>query len=246
MNGIICRAITSGNSINYVTEKIQDGIITKLPEPLTDSLATVLQNDKKYGVLKPRDGKSFSYKIISLDKEVTEKQVLRSITSALFNYKLYLQLEYHRCRGIESPDITVSFKSISEDPTLNTSTLAYMYYPLGGKTNGVMVINSMFYWTSHGEGIDMFFIDPVHYPTPGSSKNKGQTHDLDKVITHEFGHGIFGLPHYEGTMAPRYDLMDEYLDDTTIFRASQKIPKRNMLDSKFKRLLSHLKIRSER
>lgn len=243
MNGIICRAITSGN---YITEKIQDGIITKLPDQLSDSISTVLLNDKKYGLLRPRDGKSFSYKILSLDKEVTERQVVRAVSSALFNWHLHLNLDYHKCKSNELPDITIQFKSIAEDPTLNTSTLAYMYYPLGGKTNGVMVINTMFYWTNNGEGIDMYFIDPIHYPTPGSSKNKGETHDLDKVLTHEFGHGIFGLPHLSGTMAPRYDLMEEYLDEETIFRASQKIPKRNMIESKFKRLLAHLKIRSER
>lgn len=243
---VICRALTSGNSISYVTEQVKNGkVMARLHEPIPTDLKSVIKNDKMYGLLKPKDGKSFSYRIYNKDGELTHRQVRRGITSALFRWFLEVDIDFHRARIGEDSDLKIYFKSEEEDELLTSSTLAYMYYPLGSSNNGVMVINKRFFWTNHGRGIDMHYIDPVNYPELGSGVI-GRTHDLDQVCTHEFGHGIFGLPHYEGTMAPRYDLMEEFLHMNDILRASAKVGRKHMFKRKYYRLSNWIRISSER
>jgi hypothetical protein len=122
-----------------------------------------------------------------------------------------------------------------------------MYYPLGGSTNGICVINTRFYWTLSGKAVNMHLIDPIHYPDESTAPVQGMSWDLDQVLGHEFGHGILGLQHYiEGLMAYRYDLMTEFTIDVDIIRGSQKIPKRNILASLLKRKFDWLKIGSDR
>jgi len=248
MSYIICRAIAGGHhSARFVTEKIEDGkVVGKITNNAT-SLSSIIESDKKYGFLKPKNGKYYTYKILSVDTELTDKRVHKAVMNALHRWGFKLKIEYKRAKPDEAVDITIRFSSEQEDSLLNSSTLAYMYYPLGGSFNGTMVINTRFYWTLSGKAVNLHFIDPIHYPDVMTAPIQGQSWDLDQVMGHEFGHGIFGLQHFEtGLMAYRYDLMTEYTEDPDIIRASQKVPKRNILDSLVKRKMDWLRVASDR
>jgi hypothetical protein len=172
-------------------------------------------SDKKFGVLKPKNGLYFTYKILSVDTELTHKKVHKAVANALNRWHFPLKFDFKRAIDGEAVDITIQFNSEAEDPILNSSTLAYMYYPLGGITNGKMVINTRFFWTLDGKAVNMHFIDPIHYPDVTTAPIQGLSHDLDQVMGHEFGHGILGLQHFfEGLMAFRYDLMAEFTTAT--------------------------------
>ena len=232
---MICKAIEYGNTVEFVSVKVA-GLT---PE-------TQLRDDKRYGFLKPTDG-ILRWKAINGDIEISDRNVRRAISHAFFRWSLHVPIKFKRVRAGEVADITFEFRSEAEDAILNSSTLAYMYYPLGGVTDGVCVINTRFYWTNHGKGIDMHYIDPLHYPTLGSGV-VGKTHDLDQVLGHEIGHGIFGLPHSQGglnIMSPNYGIMFEYLTDEDVVRAQAKAGERIIISRHVTRLLNWLKLRSE-
>lgn len=247
MNGIICRALVGGNNrVSFVTEKLENGKVVGKIETLSDSLNTIILSDKKFGVLKPKNGVYFTYKALNKDVEITDKNVDKAIRMAMNRWSFPLNFTYRRAKEGEAVDLTFEFKSESEDSILNSSTLAYMYYPIGGLNNGRCVINTRFWWTLSGSGVDLHLQDPIHYPTP-TGKTQGQSWDLDQVLGHELGHGLLGLQHYiEGLMAYRYDLMSELTAEADIIRGSQKIPKRNILASFLKRKFDWLKIGSDR
>lgn len=250
MSELICRAITAGNKIEYVTEKISDGkIIGVLETSQNHDLEQIFKDDKKYGLLLPRDGKSYSYRVLNGDSEISLSSVKKAVQSALLSWWIELEFDFHRAQEEEMADITIQFRSEDEDSILNSSTLAYMYYPLGGKNNGVCVVNTRFYWTLNGNAVNMHLIDPVHYPDPKTAPVQGLSHDLDQVLKHEFGHGIFGLPHIVSilrVMSASYGKMAEWLHIDDILRAAQKIPRRNMATRKYNRLKVWIKSRSER
>mgnify|MGYP001585625270 CR=1 FL=1 len=246
MNGIICRAIISGNGVDYATEKIENNKAVGKIDQTTSSIDTIILSDKKFGVLKPKNGVYFTYKALNKDVEITDKNVDRAIKNAFNRWSFPLNFSYKRAKDGEAVDFTFEFRSESEDSILNSSTLAYMHYPIGGLYNGKCVINTRFWWTLSGSGVDLHLQDPIHYTTP-TGKTQGQSWDLDKVLGHELGHGLLGLQHFiEGLMAYRYDLMTEITAEVDITRGSQKIPKRNIIASLLKRKFDFLKIFSDR
>jgi hypothetical protein len=205
----------------------------------------ILENDKRFGVLKPKNGKSYGYYIKNKDLELTNRQVRKMITRGIFRWYIELDFEFHRANDVESADLVFEFRSEQDDPLLSKVTLAYMFYPLGGPNNGLCVINIRPWFTLHGEGIDIHFMDPVNYPEMGSG-TEGSTIDGDQVIGHELGHGLLGLPHVAGIMAPNYSLMEEFPVDIDVIRGSAKIPKRSWTSRKYKRLKEWLTHASER
>ena len=243
---IICRAITSGNAIKFRSEKIINGkTIGILDDPISIDLENVINNDKKYGLLIPKNGKSFGYFIVNKDKEITHKQARKGVYNALFRWWLELKFEFHRAKTLEEADLKFYFRTEEEDEILNSSTLAYMFYPLGSKNNGICVINMRFWWTLSGQGVDLHLQDPVNYPNP-TGKTQGSSWDLDQVLGHEIGHGVFGLPHYIGMMASNYGEMEEYLTLEDILRGGAKVGRKNMLQRKYNKLKLRLYIRSDK
>ena len=232
-NGFICRALSNGKfeSVNS----------------FGTTLSQQLKDDKKFGFLKPTNG-VLRYKILNFDSEITEKQTRRAVALAFLGWGLYTPIRFKRTRAGESADITIEFKSEENDEILDSNTLAYMYYPVGGKNDGECVVNTRFYWTNHGNGIDMHYIDPVHYPTTKSTNPIGKTYDLDQILRHEFGHGVFGLPHSQREdkiMSSNERFMSEHLTSEDIVRSQAKAGIRTGLRHRWQLLMRWYRKRSD-
>jgi len=243
MYDLICRATNTGNSVGFTTEMVKDGKIIGRAESDVQSLANLINSDKSYGLLKPKNGKYFTYKIMSLDKEITDSQMIKATSRALNRWAFKLKLKYSKADSGEEVDIKIYFRSEEEDPLLTSSTIAYMYYPLGSTYNGIMVINTRYYFTLSGNAVNMHYIDPVHYPDPKTAPIQGASIDLDVVMYHEFGHGILGLQHdvHAGNgMAYRYDLMSEMPSTRDLSRGAAKIGYRDDNKSYLERLWNYL------
>ena len=243
MNDLICRVTNSGNSIGFATEIVKDGKVIGKVENNVQSLANLITSDKSYGLLKPKNGKYFTYKIMSLDKEITNSQMIKATLRALNRWAFKLKLKYSKAELGEDVDIKIYFRSEAEDPLLNSSTIAYMYYPLGSANNGIMVINTRYYFNLSGNAVNMHYIDPEHYPDPKTAPVQGASIDLDVVMFHEFGHGILGLQHDTlagNGMAYRYDLMSELASSRDLSRGAAKIGYREDSESYLQRLWNYL------
>lgn len=83
MYDLICRATNTGNSVGFATEMIKDGKIIGRAESDVQSLANLINSDKSYGLLKPKNGKYFTYKIMSLDKEITDSQMTKDYITSI-------------------------------------------------------------------------------------------------------------------------------------------------------------------
>jgi len=235
MNEAICRVIRSGNKLEFKTEYVKYGnIIGRASDPNGNEVQTIIASDKKFGLLKPKNGKSYGYFITNKDDEVTNRQVRRAVAMALWRWKLGLKFEFHKAKSKQEADLVFEFRNESDDPILNSSTLAYMYYPLGGSNNGHCIINRRFYWNLSGNPVSMHFIDPVHYPDITTAPIQGLAHDLDQVLGHEIGHGVFGLQHFEGIMASHYGIMGEFATKIDFIRAGAKgVELRGTLNRKY-------------
>lgn len=231
MNETICKVIAWNNGkIEYSS--------------VTISGNNVIENDKKYGFLIPTNG-VLTFSVTNRDGEINEKGVDRAVKYALQEWGLYVPITFKKVPS--NGNIRIEFKSESEDELLTPNTLAYMYYPLGGINNGKCVVNTRFYWTNHGKGIDMYKIDPIHYQP--NSGVMGATHDLDKVLRHEFGHGVFGLPHdvnSNNIMSGNYGVMREHLSDMDISRARAKAGTKQLHPNILKRWINWITHASER
>jgi len=230
---IVCRAKTDGT---YDSVRVF-GV----------TLEQQFADDQKYGVLKPKNG-VLKYIILNNDEEITEKQTKRAVSMALFGWRMHVPIKFRRVKNRIEADITVQFNSEEQDSLLDKNTLAYMYYPLGGINNGKCVVNKRFYWTNHGNGIDMHKIDPIHYPVPRTTNPMGKTWDLDKVLRHEFGHGVFGLPHSQSEariMSAGESYMAEHFHQEDILRAQNKAGIATGMLHRLKQLTGWYKIRSD-
>lgn len=234
INGdIICRALTDGT---YDSVKVSGY-----------SLSNQLLDDKKYGFLEPTNGKLY-YILLNYDKEIKDKRARRAVSMALFGWRIRVPIKFRRVRKVEDADITVEFRSEAEDALLNPNTLAYMYYPLGGKNDGKCVVNTKFYWTNDGKAVDMHKIDPLHYPVESDSNPRGKTYDLDQVLRHEFGHGVFGLPHSQHddvVMTGNESRMHEHLQDEDVIRAQAKAGVNNSMTHRLLSILGWYRLRSD-
>ena len=214
MQPMICRAIVNNGVLSF--NSVTVGGIT---------IAEQIASDKVFGFLKPKNG-IITYSITNGDDEITEKQVLHAVRYAFMGWAFYVPIKF--VHVIRDGMVRIKFKSEEEDLILNKNTLAYMYYPTGGITDGIMVINKRFYWTNDGKAVNMHLIDPIHYPNPVTAPVQGMSWDLDKVIRHELGHGIFGLSHSQNKyriMSGGYEIMDEHITPEDVVRAQAKAGK---------------------
>ena len=215
-------------------------------------LTEIIEEDKRYGTFQPFNGEYYIYRVLNEDKEITNKQVLKSIEYSYRRISLRTNLKFRRARDGEYADFRIEFRTVATDPEkeLKASTLMYHYYPISNSSNrlrGLCVINKDFFWTTSGKTLDMHYIDPEHYPEPNSGYG-GKTYDLDQVYTHEVLHGL-GLPHSKtsgNVMSPNYGIMAEWLSDEDIARIQAKYGSRNISESRIKRWLKWLKIASNR
>jgi hypothetical protein len=222
------------------------------PSAKSTDLDSIIKEDVKYGKFEPWNGKYFTYRVTNEDDEISNKQVLKAIQYSFRRISLRTNLKFRRARGSEYADLTIEFRTVDTDPEkqLTKNTLMYHYYPISNfedPLRGLCVINKDFYWTSHGKGIDMHYIDPKNYPKLGSGV-KGKTWDLDQVYTHEVLHGL-GLPHSKNqgnVMSPNYSIMSEWMTQEDIARIQAKYGKREMSDHILKRWLRWLFRASDR
>lgn len=193
-----------------------------------------IEEDKKYGTFKPRNGKYFTFKVYGDDIEITHKRVIRAVHLGFKRWSIYADFRVRKARRNDIPDFNIYFRSVSEDPILKKTTIMYHHYPINSLTNpnrGKCVINKDFFYTADGKIID-----------------GRRTMDIDQVICHEFGHG-FGLPHDKAIHTIMYYSeggMSEYPSSRDIARIQAKMGKTKKSSWIIKRWLRWLFIKSER
>ena len=64
----ICKAMAGFNGVDFVSAPV---VPTDLP--------TILEEDKKYGVMTPRNGIDFTYRVLNEDNEISIKQIEKSV-----------------------------------------------------------------------------------------------------------------------------------------------------------------------
>ena len=221
------------------------------PSTTGTTIEQIIEDDKKYGKLTPRNGKYFTYRVLNEDVEITNKQITKAIRSSYHRIEFRTNIDFKPAKPWDNPDLTIQFRTPETDidKQLTNNTLMYHYYPinaLDNKLRGVCVVNSNYYWTTDGNGRSLHEIDPKNYPNP--TPYNGKTYDIDQVYAHEVLHGL-GLPHSQtagNIMSSNYTLMSEFLSDEDVSRLQAKYGVRVMNASKLKRLLAWLKRSSDR
>ena len=216
-----------------------------------DTIEEVIENDKRFGVIRPANGKYFTYRITDTrNGEVTIAMLNRAISLAWTSWRLRLDFDVKRAQKGEYADFRVMFRTPENDErkSMTNRTIMYAYYPihnLDDPNRGLCVINPNFYFTVDGKPLSLHIIDPENYPEPTDAT--GRTIDLDAVLRHEFGHGI-GLPHdavKKTTMYAGYGGIAEFLTDRDIARGVAKYGKKPITENRLMRWLRWLFVRSE-
>lgn len=193
---LMCRAILTGdNNIQFESAVAQGSTLEK-----------IIEDDKKYGVMVPKNGEYFTYQVMDWEgKWISNKRIIKAITFTWNKVEKIVDLEFREAKNDEYADFKIYFRKTDDDPLLTKNTLQYHFYPISDFNNenrGVCVVNADYPWTSDGEGIPLHIFDPEHYPNPVIST--AQTIDFDAVYEHEGpGHGL-GLPHSPNKQTKMY------------------------------------------
>jgi len=210
---------------------------------------TIIQDDQKYGFLKPKNG-IITHSIFNKDVELTAVQVRRADNISLTGWGIDTPIKFRHVKPSENAMMELSFADKEQDSNLDDQTIAYHGYPLtGSDLHGICVVNTAFFYTAHGNTVSLHDIDPIHYPDPITAPKQGKSWDIDKILRHERGHGVFGLPHSKtefNTMSGGYHIMSEQNTTEDILRAQAKAGKRNWLSRRYELLKQSYKILSER
>jgi len=241
----ICRVIIDKNKQIQFESVIANG----------STLEQIIEDDKKYGVMVPYNGKYFTYRVMDWEgKWISNKKIRRAVTFTWNKVEKILDLDFREAKDGEYADYKVYFRRVEDDPLLDANTLMYHYYPISDFNNehrGVCVVNVDYPWTSDGEGIPLHIYDPEHYPDFTTST--AETFDFDATYEHEGpGHGQ-GLPHSpnkQTKMYGNYSGMSESMFDEetneTVLRLQAKYPKNNMKLSRLQRWIKWFKAARDR
>jgi len=240
MTDNICRVILSeGNTIKFES-------VVANGSTLTD----IIKDDKKYGVMVPKNGKYFTYTVMDWEgKWISNKRIRKAVTFTWNKVEKILDLDFREAKDGEYADFKVYFRRVIDDPLLNANTLMYHYYPISDFNNekrGVCVVNIDYPWTSDGDPIPLHLYDPEHNPDVTTSATI--TFDFDATYEHEGpGHGL-GLPHSPNINTKlyfNYSGMSESIFDEeskeTIHRLQAKYPKNEMKPSRLRRWINWFK-----
>ena len=242
----ICKAIVnSDNEISF-----ESAIVSGT------SIEEIILEDKTYGILKPRNGKYFTFGTFDWkNRWIQSKQITKGIGIAWNMVEKVISIDVREATKDETPDFPIYFRKTADDPLLTSDTLMYQHYPisdLDSEFRGVCVVNSDFTWTIDGKGIPLHIFDPEHYPEP-MPNTTARTYDFDSTYQHEGpGHGL-GLPHSPNKnkkMSASYPIMAESIfdedDDETIIRLQAKYPKREMILRHLIRWIKYYLIRRDK
>jgi len=190
---------------------------------------TQIKEDRKFGVAVPYNNKYFTFRCYDEDTEVPKPvaEYIIDIAYSAWEYDLNINV---KIAPEDLPDSAVDFKlyfkTTTTDKNLRGSTLAYHYYPISHQSEykGICVINKEYFYNINGENISLGIIDPLNYRP--DEKKKGRTYNLVKILRHEFGHGLLGLPHTGEsghTMSALYNHMSEDNTEFDITRGLYKV-----------------------
>jgi len=215
MPELICRLLNTG--------KCEFDRIELNGKDLPIDLQNLIREDKKYGFMTPPSDGWITYRVYDGDKEISRDGVEDLVRIALLQYQLKFQVKFRPAKKDHEAMLKISFSDPQTDKYMTGSTLAYHGYP-GGGLRGICRINRNYYYTSHGLRLNLHIIDPEHYPDASKAKS-APTWDLDQILLHEFGHGVFGLQHdgqSGAVMSAFYPHMSELLDPRTSARIEAK------------------------
>lgn len=202
------------------------------------TLQQIIEDDKKYGVMVPYNGKYFTIKVFDWkNRWMNSKQITKGIQLAWNTVEKVIDIDVRFAKEGEYVDFKVFFRSTADDPLLTNNTLQYHYYPISDFQNpkrGVCVVNIDFDWTIDGKGINHNDYDPENHREVfphGSVK----TYDFDDIYVHEGpGHGL-GLPHspnrYTKMFGSESGMIDSIFKEKpreTIPRLRAKYPKKKI------------------
>lgn len=266
MTDLICRAVIDNDrKVVYEDKMVKDGKISndkvayrtrrkslfqriRRQNPIGKAITTdstldeIIEDDKRYGTMTPRNGEYFTVKIFDWDnKWITQEQLTKGVMLAWNTIEKVINIDVRLAKVYDVPDFSVYFKRVADDPLLNANTVQYHYYPINDLNNqnrGVCVVNTDLLNTIDGKGIPLHIYDPDHYPEETISTVK--TYDFDDIYVHEGpGHGL-GLPHSPNTNTKMYfnvsGMADTIFDEDpyeTIPRLQAKYPKREFKNSWF-------------
>jgi len=225
----ICRIIADNDRIKFESPSLPAGL----------TLSEQIIEDKKYGTMKPANGKYFTYRAMNWKgKVISSKQIQKGVTYIWEELERKIPFEFRRAKDGEYADFKIYFRSTKDDPQLTSNTIMYHFYPINdihSEFRGVCVVNTDFPFSIDGEPVDMHLIDREHYPKIGSGVF-GATYDFDRVYRHEGpGHGM-GLPHTEDilkVLSKNYSIIAKFYEDEspqeTLPRLEAKYGKRTML-----------------
>lgn len=189
---------------------------------------TLIEHDKKYPIMVPKNGKYFTFRIIDThNDELTKGMLNRGVHYAWRYWMLRTNIDVRQARVGDDPDFKILIRAPKDDERkiMTSGTIMYHFMPiarLNHPLRGLCVINPDFFYTIHGNVVPLHEIDPVNYTR--NSGRRGITIDVDNVLRHEFGHGL-GLSHDPtkgSTMSTPYNLISEHLSERDIFRIQQK------------------------
>lgn len=241
----ICRVILSKDEDIQFESVVANG----------NTLQEIIKADKKYGVMVPKNGKYFTYRVMDWEgKWISNKRIRKAVTFTWNKVEKILDLDFKEVKNEEYADFKVYFRRVVDDSLLTENTLMYHYYPISDFNNakrGVCVVNIDYPWTSNGKAIPLHIYDPEHYPDVTNSSVK--TFDFDATYEHEGpGHGL-GLPHSPNRNTKlywNYSGMTESMFDEepqeTVLRLQAKYPKNNMKLSRLRRWINWFKSTRDR
>ena len=242
----ICRALVNLNGTMTFDSAVVKG----------STLEEMIEDDKKYGVMTPRNGKYFTFRVADWNnKWMRSKQLVRGIRLAWNTVEKFIAIDVRQAKINEIPDFKIYFRKTEDDPLLTKNTLMYQYYPISNINNpnrGVCVVNADYPWTIDGKGIPLHVFDSKHYPEPIPNA-KAKTYDFDDIYSHEGpGHGL-GLPHSPnqntkmfGNASGMIDLIFNEKPYETIPRLQAKYPERKMSRWRRLRWISYYLVRRDR
>ncbi len=221
----LCKVLLVSNKSARTQKIVYESVV-----PSFSDLESLIQSDKQYGFLAPKTGNQLTVTLKNTDAEVFYSDAKKAVIDGYFEWELETNLNFIFLKDKTVPsDIRIEFRTEAEDSLLTSNTIAYMYYPFTRTfpTRGLMVINKRFVYTNHGNSVTgKWMIEngiAVQFP-----EGQYDTIDLDQIIRHEFGHGVFGLQHDPlsgNTMAASEGTMSEFLSLRDSTRAVAKAGK---------------------